>query len=365
MRAIDSVILLAAITASKVHVIWEMNGECSSKFSDLFELPLANCTFTELNSGAEIDGVNRRAQYIFSQYSNCYIDQNNIDGRLSQSDWLKIVEKFRHVYITTYSRFYQAAAQLQPACVLPKAHLNEIIRSYSSKNMIGVHVRRSDHKEAIAYSPVEGFIKQMKREIEMDDEVKFFLATDSLPIEFELQKAFPGRILLHKKKSLDRKNPVAIADAVIDLFSLAACRKIIGSYWSTFSATAAHINGLESVTVREDNFSLKPFAKGEFSLLVKINEKVRVCENDSGGLLVETDRGETVQLNNTSAAILNLCNQSMTLMEILNFFTQKYPAEAQVVEENVIETLESLLARDVISVNLISKQAASEVSKTG
>ena len=116
---------------------------------------------------------------------------------------------------------------------------------------------------------------------------------------------------------------------MIDLFSLASCRKLIGSHYSSFSRTAADIHGIERVIIKEDKFSLKPFAKGEFSLLVKINVKVRVCENDLGGLLVETGRGETVQLNNTSAAILNLCNQSMTLMEILNFFTQKYPAEAQ------------------------------------
>ena len=36
-------------------------------------------------------------------------------------------------------------------------------------------------------------------------------------------------------------------DALIDLWCLAASRKIIGSYWSSFTDTAADMGGIEKV----------------------------------------------------------------------------------------------------------------------
>lgn len=363
LRAIASAISLAEASYNKVHVIWEMSRECNSRFSDLFELPAEIYRLTELNSGSEFAAINRKVPRLFSRYKNCYIGQNRISQIVSPKDWLALTSKFRHLYISTWNCFFQPSSRLPLHVFIPRKHVREVIQANNFDNMIGVHVRRSDNKEAISHSPNEGFVEQLNAEIKADDKLKFFLATDEPSVEVELEKEFPGRIVTHKKSSLDRNDPKAIRDAVIDLLSLASCRKLIGSHYSSFSRTAADINGIERVIVKEDKFSLKPFAKGEFSLLVKINEKVRVCENDLGGLLVETGRGEIVQLNNTSAVILNLCNQSKTVMEILNFFTEKYPAEAGIVEENVIETLESLLSSDVISVNLIdSKQASPEAS---
>ena len=43
----------------------------------------------------------------------------------------------------------------------------------------------------------------------------------------------------------------AIKDALIDLYGLSRCRLILGSYWSSFSETAAAIGGSELLIVRE------------------------------------------------------------------------------------------------------------------
>lgn len=354
IRAMDSAITLATVSDNKVHVLWEMNWLCNSKFTDLFEVPAEIYRITELNSGSEIDEINRRVPYIFSHYNNCCIDQDVINESLDLNDWVKIVSKFRNVYIFTNRRFFQQASRLTPSCFIPKAPLKKNIRTYNTKHMIGIHVRRSDNKEAIAYSPLEGFIKQMEHEVEVDDEVNFFLATDDLSVEDKLKKVFPGRISTHKKKSLDRNDPQAIHDAVIDLFSLAGCQKIIGSYWSTFSATAADIHGLEIVTIKENKFSLKPFVEGKFSLLVKLSAKIQVCENDSGELMVCPDGGEIIQLNDMSAAILNLCNQSMTVKRILDLFRNTYPEAPKSLEGEVIEALEKLFTLNIISVEMLN-----------
>ncbi len=83
---------------------------------------------------------------------------------------------------------------------------------------------------AIENSPTELFLAAMHREVEADPGVTFFLATDSPQEEYTMQAAFPNHIVTHEKQSLHRDDPAAIKDAVIDLFVLSKCRKIIGKY---------------------------------------------------------------------------------------------------------------------------------------
>ena len=45
-------------------------------------------------------------------------------------------------------------------------------------NCVGVHVRRTDHTDAIANSPLALFAGRMKKELEADQETSFFVATD-------------------------------------------------------------------------------------------------------------------------------------------------------------------------------------------
>ena len=350
LRAIASAITLAQASNNKVHVIWEMNRGCNSSFSDLYELPAEIYRLTELNSGSEIAAINRRVPQIFSRYQNYYIYQDVIAQIINQQDWFKLTSQYRHLYISTWNCFFQPSSRLPFHVFIPRKHIREVIEANNFDNLIGVHVRRSDNKEAISHSPNEGFVEQLNAEIKADDKLKFFLATDEPSVEAELEKEFPGRIVTHKKSSLDRNDPKAIRDAVIDLLSLASCRKVIGSYYSSFSRTAADINGLDRVTIREDKFSLKPFCKEGSPWRVKLSRKIQVCENDSGELIVSIDRDEAIKLNQMSAAIFNLCSQSMTVLEILNVFMCEYPNDTEEVEEYVIGIMEYLLEIDVISI---------------
>ena len=60
-----------------------------------------------------------------------------------------------------------------------------------------------------------------------------------------LQKEFPGRIFSNSNRMLQRDSQEGMNDAVIDLYCLSYCKKIIGSYWSSFSETAAALYGAE------------------------------------------------------------------------------------------------------------------------
>jgi DNA-directed RNA polymerase subunit N (RpoN/RPB10) len=91
----------------------------------------------------------------------------------------------------------------------------------------------------------------MRAEQASDPAVTFFLATDSPQVAATMFEEFGARVLQHPKKSLSRDDPEAIRDALIDLYCLANCRKLIGSYWSSFTDTAWEMRQIEHVIVDE------------------------------------------------------------------------------------------------------------------
>ena len=100
---------------------------------------------------------------------------------------------------------------------------------------VGVHIRRTDHTDAIANSPLELFTDRMKREIKEKD-ANFYVTTDDARVMDELKQAFPAeRLVIYENKVLDRDSREGIQDALVDMLCLSKCSRIIGSYRSTFS----------------------------------------------------------------------------------------------------------------------------------
>ncbi len=112
-------------------------------------------------------------------------------------------------------------------------------------NCVGIHIRRTDNTQSIASSRTGDFVDRMRREVEADPSVAFFLATDSPEEERALREMFPGKILTYEKRSLQRDSVEGIVDAYVDYLCLAATRKIYGSFYSSFSRCAAALKGIE------------------------------------------------------------------------------------------------------------------------
>ena len=106
--------------------------------------------------------------------------------------------------------------------------------------MVGVHIRRGDHNLAQERSPTAAFIERMAAE---DAAVRFFLATDSPAEEHALSIHFPNRIIT-ASKAFGRDSTAGMRGAVVDLYALARTSRLLGSYWSSFSETAAEIGGI-------------------------------------------------------------------------------------------------------------------------
>ena len=266
LRTIDAAIALATVNDSYLQVIWQLNADLNCRFEDLFDLPPSIDRIVQFDTSdrlsrfvekiyrTKIGGIiqslyfkyvlrsfdlvltyDRMESYHARDYLGCDLPQLTADKR---------------VYIATVHRFYPSKRPF--IAFVPVERLQKIITKIAENfdNVIGVHIRRTDNRQSLAYSPTTAFIELMQAEICVDSNTKFFVATDSQLEEEQLRQAFPDRIVTYQKQSLDRDDPAAIEDAVIDLYCLSKCRKLIGSYYSSFTDTAHQIEEIDYTIVK-------------------------------------------------------------------------------------------------------------------
>ena len=246
MGALDAGLALSKKLHQDLHVVWALDGEMPCRFDELFE-PLPGIkTFSHLRH-SRLRRELRRAYY-YCCFSIA-LGPRTVERMLTANyDFEKLGER-RHIAILTYKPFYPSPEPFLP--FRPIRPLQKRIDRYQLGEMVGVHIRRTDHQIAIERSPTARFIELMRQEIAARGDTRFFLATDSPEEEAEMQRLFPGRIVTHAKASLNRRDPRAVQDAVVDLYCLSNCRKLIGSYISTFSETAWMIRGIDKVIVKQ------------------------------------------------------------------------------------------------------------------
>lgn len=267
MRALDSALALGQAADVPVSVVWPLDPALNCRLERLFD-PLPGLDSIEYReepgdepseSAQSLRSALKRiaplvlavksARLIRKTLRNAnphslVIDQKDTQRLLAHPERLVKQAKRRDLYIDTFDRFFRGPEAYSG--FVPAPPLGQRIDAFSLKtrNVIGVHIRRTDHRVSIAHSPVSGFIAAMEARIERDPTVEFFVSSDSPEVELRLEEQFPLRILRQAKKEYARGVPEGIEDAVVDLFCLASCRSLIGSYISSFSETAGELGRL-------------------------------------------------------------------------------------------------------------------------
>ena len=173
------------------------------------------------------------------------------NGNANQIDMSLISKNARNYYIKACNEFSFDPAYLQ--YLTPVTNVQNLINQevqYFPDKIIGVHIRRTDNDKSVEESPIYLFVERMKKDLLADPDIHYFLATDDPSVEEELLKLFPSRIL-RSKKDFTRDTKQGIIGAMVDLYCLAATKKIYGSYWSSFSSLAAHIGNIPLLVIRK------------------------------------------------------------------------------------------------------------------
>ncbi len=247
MRVINSARVLAARRKEPLLVLWYACQELNCSFQDLF-LPVKD--FTILNIRSLKDPRKLFYQLRARQrLGNDDILNHKTDGVLHEDFYASLKDP---VYIFTWEHFYPSSDY---SCYVPTIDLQKRIDTMTASfgpRCVGVHIRRTDNAVSMGKSTTKQFVALMKAELLAQPETCFFLATDDMEEERRLREIFPGKILSNETRTLERDSLTGMHDALLDLFCLAATKKLIGSYWSSFTDIAADMGGIEKVIAGED-----------------------------------------------------------------------------------------------------------------
>lgn len=154
---------------------------------------------------------------------------------------------YRSIYMTHCSPFYTAPdflTALKPQTEM-QSRINAHIRSLGIEdNTFGLHIRRTDMTVATEKSPLQLFITKIEEELKQDDSCHFYIASDSLEEKQRLKNLFGDKIIT-VMEPVRRDNENGIMHAMLDLYALAATKKIYGSFYSSFSKLAAQLENKE------------------------------------------------------------------------------------------------------------------------
>lgn len=233
-------------------VIWKREVGCNVRADELFDLPMQVVEISENGLKkeplAQIQG--NRVKKKWRKKAGLFLECDDVERIKKECGYEGLLETFKKepvVYFKTFGPVCEVGPDtyrfLKP-CKSIEAKGAELFAKLNG-HAVGVHVRRTDHTEAIANSPLSLFIERMKRELAADKQTVFFVATDDAGVKEELGAKFAdGQLIFNEKGIIDRDSKAGLEDALVEMLALSRCRKILGSYNSTFSLLPSYIGDI-------------------------------------------------------------------------------------------------------------------------
>jgi hypothetical protein len=257
LRAIASVADIATNAGQKLKIKWWRTDDLNCAFDALFDVQAFPFEVVQSNlvgwRGDWIKAAAYGSDYLQKVFGGPVLTEKDSVALVGRSSALGVWAARRKPRIRTSLMLCDARNYCD--IFVPAREIRHEFAPWCARvtNAIGVHVRRTDNKKSLQHSSIERFISAMHSEIIQQPAATFFLSSDS-PETFDLLAAeFGDRVFQREKRSFDRGDPAAIQDALIDLLCLGGCRKLLGSYWSSFSDVAWRLRGIDHVIVTDGN----------------------------------------------------------------------------------------------------------------
>lgn len=244
-------------------VLWKKEEALGARFGDIF-MPVEGVRCIELKDYSFKSHPFSQLRYDlcrkkYAAGADFFSDTENTMDTYKEKGmegFAGIMEKYGVKFIRAFSEFYDLDSLKAPfGFITPsKAVLSRVEQTVpdgKDGDIIGIHIRRADHRICIENSPLELFVDKMKLEAEQNDGVKFYVASDDEPTIKQLVKMFGGRVLYMKEKDFSRESVRGIVDAYAELLCLSRSRKIIGSFYSSYSRMAAMLSGIPLEIMQE------------------------------------------------------------------------------------------------------------------
>ncbi|AWV99687.1 hypothetical protein [Arcticibacterium luteifluviistationis] len=246
MRVLNSIGALQAKADCEVELIWLIKAELNAPFSSLFKS--ASFPFTIAN-GLKYTLFLKFVKHIFiDKYTSIYrfilglfydlvlFDEDVLN--ISENQLLNLIKDKKKILISTCYAFFDFPSFDN---FTPSDSVQQKLNSLElPKDLIGIHIRRTDHVEIIKDSSLDSYSKAIEEEISKNKTSTFYLATDDYEVK-EYYKKKLKKQLITQDFELARDSETGIENALIDILALSKCTKLICNSKSSFVVTAQRI----------------------------------------------------------------------------------------------------------------------------
>ena len=255
LRVLLSAQRLAEMTNRALAVVWLPHKGCGCQYSDLFENEIQQVDSGDLSdvASSEIVRISKNdTHHLFSEAPVVYCRSCHILGKPGE---------FPYGVFTKLAPYFN---RLKPIRWIQEA-VDACVANRFRSHMLGVHVRRGDRvdkkirEQGLIGTVSDLFFKEVDRYLRDWPEAAIFLATDDgAPTERfekytyrpeglvrEFTERYGTKLVIYKKRTLDRADVTGVQDALIDLLLLNNTNFVFGSAGSSFSQFAIMRN-LES-----------------------------------------------------------------------------------------------------------------------
>lgn len=260
MRAIDSAINMQNEGLCKVKILWYKDQQCGCAFTDIF-YPIKTVRDLKTTNGYRfvmriLGSKNRIVRSFFRVLQRArlfrWYPKEDIEGPYS---FARLKEgRYLLVLMETWEYFYEKDKFNSDYIKIKDNATYNSCCSHIDENTIGVHIRRGDHKLSIKNSPLELFESAMKEECVKNEKTNFLLCTDDDGIKsYFSNSGFWHKLVFNPEGVISRDSTEGIKQAAGEMYALSKTRRIIGSYWSSFSLMAAKLGGIEVDVMCKDD----------------------------------------------------------------------------------------------------------------
>ena len=247
MRCVSSACRFAEKHNIELTIIWAELDELNCDFKSLFSLKCA-AKVRIINIPYWDNKIRRIIHRALSKYLRersvrflYNYDGKNVDGTVKDG-----------MYILSFSNWFPTEDQYEVFELRDtiKKRVCKIIDYYQGK-LLGVHIRRTDNKESIETSPTELFYEKIQEVRDEYPDCKLYIASDERN-EIENMTNYFGSENVVVMQNIDRvrNTKKGIIEAATELYILANCRAVVGSYYSSFTDTAAAIRNIPKYIVK-------------------------------------------------------------------------------------------------------------------
>lgn len=246
LRVLTSGMALAEDGARRFKMLWPITPDCAVPYADLFANPLS----VETVDAAAVAGLPSISGWP-AQFPDLRSDQAQ-DVVIGYVSWL-FAPAFAERDTPLIERSAAIFADLAPIPSI-SARVTQFRNDHFRPTMIGVHLRRGDmrilrpdtvNNALLAMAAVDRYLAQFP-------DAGILLCTDDGAvnqrnghktrhegIREQFVRRYGARVVWPAPRSLDRREPLAIQDAVADLWLLRATDAMVGTAGSSFSDMAA------------------------------------------------------------------------------------------------------------------------------